>query len=249
MEYHTFGCEFEFSTPHSEMISIVKRSIKEFSNKRIITQINNSSYFKSNNNKSWHLKTDSSTESEICTPLSTIHDIKTICDIISSLDIPIVTENDAFHIHCDIGDIPTYNIITGWISIESTIFKCFPKHRKNNSYCERLLPPQQTGILALKYKNAKNKAEDKDSVITTYMVPERKTIEIRIGEGTKDPIYIKNWIMFSQYFLNYARNIDIAEILCRKNNHKKIDWLIKEMKIDSIDLKKWLQYRYEKYHN
>lgn len=131
MYYYQFGCEFEFSTLYSEMMSRAKKSIKQNSTKKLITRRNKHHYYQSNNNKTWHLKTDSSTECEICTPVSKFSNIQEICNVISCLEDVDITKKDSFHIHCEVGDIPIPNIIVSWITIENIIFNCFPKHRRN----------------------------------------------------------------------------------------------------------------------
>ena len=247
MDYYNFGCEFEFSNKYEDMIPLARKSVKTYSNRRLMTKIKNHCYYQSNNNKNWHLKTDSSTESELCTPVSTYKDVKQICDVISNIEGAKITKKDSFHIHCQIEEIPICNLVVSWMSIEGTILKCFPKNRRKNTYCQRLLSAKMTGLLAKNYNYARQKSQNRKAAMSIYRVAERNTIEIRIGNGADNIDYIKNWILFSQYFLNYAKNIDIAKALCRKNTNKKINWLIKEMDINDEELKKWLKIRFNNF--
>ena len=145
-----FGCEFEFSTLYHDFLKISKPIIENIYGQGCLKH--SEKWYESNNNfRQWHLKLDSSTESELCTPVSKLEDIDHITNVMSSLgknkDIKI-TKNDSFHIHMDVKDLDREAILILWMRYEKIIFSLFPTHRRNhNEYCESSI---------LKEKKSKN---------------------------------------------------------------------------------------------
>jgi len=99
MDRH-FGCEIEISTPFKEAGETLKTIINKIYGPKSLLVKN--SYFDSiNNYKKWHLKTEITTEAELCTPISTLSTIKKIQDVsknAKSAKIEIST-NDSLHVH------------------------------------------------------------------------------------------------------------------------------------------------------
>lgn len=105
-----FGCKFEFSTDFSEMEVISSEVITEIYGENKLKAIQK--WYKSNNNYDrWHLKLDSSTMSELCTPISTLSDLKSIMEVlkkIGNFKKVKVTQKDSFHVHMDVGRKETH---------------------------------------------------------------------------------------------------------------------------------------------
>jgi len=210
-----FGCEFEFSSPFDDIEKVLKTIIPKNKLKAEKT------WYLSSKNKQWHLKTDATTESELATPISTLKDlpkIKKILDALKEAKISI-TQADSTHMHIETKDVPKHNIITAWIQIEKAILKCLPKHRRNNTYCQKLIQPHQNDIARFLMK-AENVAQEHHSILSLYYYDERKTIEFRGCEGSYDIKTVENWLKFYMNFLNYAKKIDPVQIICDSHQIK-----------------------------
>lgn len=260
--YRNFGCEFEFSTDYNDMLQIANPIIKEiYGNNRLKAE---KGWYKSHNNfKRWHLKLDSSTLSELCTPVSTFSDIDNITQVLSKIgenEKVQITKNDSFHVHMDVGDLDMEPILVLWMKYEKVIFSLFPKHRRNNKiYCGRSIPNDRSKKDAALYlKDAIDNTMDHHSAISFYFFKRhikskrivRNTVEFRLGEGTTDPVFIRNWVLFLNVFLNHCQNIkvsDVVQILCERiidNDMDGLKLMIKELGVKDLLLKKWLNKRF-----
>lgn len=222
MKTHTFGCEFEYSTPWDDMVPIAREPINKHYGKR--SMIAKNDYVKSSSNfKRWILKTDASTECELCTPISTKQDLPKICRVIRDIDklCPKITKNDSFHVHVSAAGIDPKKIVSLWLVIEQPIIECFPKHRKqrycSGGYAARLIESTNTSKnVASILDRGMAIAEEHHSALSLYHYESRKTVEFRIGEGTTDPWFVENWVTFCLQFIKSVNNIDPFDILRRK---------------------------------
>src|SRR5262252_6209925 len=139
-----------------------------------------------------------------------------------------INNNCGLHIHADVGDLQPAQVgvlVAHWLKFEHFLFSCVPRHRSLNIYCRGLW---QTFHLApdLEYS-----AEQIWKVVCPFDLcvfenPERrvalnlmnyatslrrkrwtrKTVELRLPEGTFCPVHIKNWIRFFLNFVEYSKS-------------------------------------------
>lgn len=215
--YRKFGCEFEFSTEFYDAEPIVRKAINE------VYGIGNlhaaRTFFYSNKNKKWHFKTDSSTETELTTPVSNHKDLSKICKVVKILKKNKkmkITQKDALHIHMHATDIPENNIIVAWIQIESAILRCFPKYRRmKRRYCPRLISEKKKNIdISKSVMRAIQYAEVHHSIISLFRYRDYGTAELRISECNLEANHIVNLVRFFNYFLNYSKTINPLLVAC-----------------------------------
>ena len=232
--FRKFGFELEFSTQFDDVEPIVKRLLGRVYNKKKITI---SKVFGDDNNhfRKWELKYDGSTESELTTPISTLKNFSKISKIIQGLKEKNlkITQKDSVHVHMQANDVPKHNIIAAWIQIESAILQCFPKHRRNNSYCEKIIKNKRYDKISDFFIKAEDESFNHHSIVSLQYYPERKTVEFRVMEGNLNQEDIKAWIRFCMIFLHYAKTIDPVEIICDKvKNKMNLDKMMAMMSIE-----------------
>jgi len=250
---HTFGCEFEFSSSWDEVKEHASKAIAKYYGPNSLKAAKD--WFRSRNNyKKWHLKLDSSTGCELCTPISTQKDIKRIINVIRYLQDRVkITKNDSLHVHVHAGDIKPELIVSSWLAIEKTIVRCFPKHRRqkykhSSYYCAQLIENSSNkNIVAKVFQQALEFSDDHHSVLSTHHYKSNKTVEFRIAEGTTDPDMIRNWVKFCLDFIRFSADIDPFKILCSMSEKMCVDWMADFLKIKDQDLRRWLNYRYDKF--
>lgn len=244
-----FGCEFEFSTD----IEIVANIVKEVLGNELTHR---NEYFKSKNNRKWHLKTDSSTCCELCTPVSSYDDMEYICSVIQHISRSKIktTKNDSMHVHVRTNKVSKENLITAWIMIEKTLIKCFPKHRRQkygyyskNNYCGMLINHTAKKNIASLLNSAMKISDDHHSVFSSKYYESRGTVEFRISEGTTKIKHVKNWVKFCLQFINFAKDINPYESLTSIPYKMNIEELISVMNIRDYNLGQWLKERYNLY--
>jgi hypothetical protein len=219
--FRKFGFELEFSTPIKKTKKIIKKIITK-TYKRNMLDIEESYGSGAREYKKWELKLDGSTECELTTPISTIHNFKTITKILNELSQNKleITNRDSVHVHMQANDVPKHNIIAAWILLEKVIMSCFPHHRRDNTYCQKLINKRYKKISDF-FIDAEQESDDHHAILSLNYYSQRKTVEFRIMEGNLDPNDILPWVKFCMLFLNYAKNIDPIEIIC--NNKPKIN--------------------------
>jgi hypothetical protein len=242
--FRRFGFELEFSTPFDEVKKIIKPLIlRTYGPKMLsIDQLFNDS----NNNhfKKWELKYDGSTECEITTPISIIKNfdkIEKVINIIKNKNVKI-SDKDSVHVHMQANDVPKHNIIAAWIQIEATLLNCFPKHRRNNTYCEKLIGEnEKKHKISDFFINTEEEAFNHHSIASLQYYDERKTVEFRMMEGNLNPNEIKQWVKFCMLFLNYAAKIDPVKIICEEKKGKlKLDNMIELLRIEDKEVIEFL---------
>jgi hypothetical protein len=245
--WRKFGIELEFSTEFEEAETIVTPIIKEICGNRRLYCLNK--VFKSNDNKKqWHLKADHSTHTELVTPISSYNDLFSIKKVIGKIeksDLEI-TKEDGLHFHLQVSKNKADNIILGWLQIENILLKCFPRHRRNNYYCERINRDYRRNSLKQIFEEAKNLAEDHHSDISLEKYNYRNTVEFRLSEGTKNPNIVENWLKFYELFLNYAENINFEKVIKNSSTKdiKNIQDVIFLLKVKSEKICDFLKKRY-----
>ena len=215
--FRKFGFELEFSTPIEQTKKIVKKIMaKTYKINMILYETFN--YSNTNTYKKWELKYDGSTECELTTPISTIHNFKRITKILNELkkNELKVTNKDSVHVHMQANDVPKHNIIAAWILMEKVILKCFPEHRRDNGYCQKLINKKYRKISDF-FIDAENEANAHHAILSLNYYTQRKTVEFRVMEGNLNANDILPWVKFCMLFLNYAKTIDPVEIICNKN--------------------------------
>jgi len=244
-----FGCEIEVSTPFDKAKELFVPIIKSIYGPRSI-RAQEKHCDTTGNRKYWHLKDEPTTESELCTPISTWKDIKNIQKVMSKIQkVGIkITRDDSIHVHVQANDVDPRNILVAWLFYESTIKKCFPAHRRKNENCFSLIKEKgKDKNIAYFLMNAILESEDHKSIISFNHYEERKTVEFRISEGSDDPNHIRNWILFCLTFVNESKKIDPILTICHEVNTTNICDLIYSLGIKDKKLSDWLEMRYSKF--
>lgn len=265
-----FGCEFEFSTMYHDFLPIAKQAVDEIYGYGCFKH--NEKWYESNNNfKQWHLKLDSSTESELCTPVSKLNNLEEIVSVMSKIGknkTTKITKNDSFHVHMDVKDMDREAILVLWMRYEKIIFSLFPPNRRNhNEYCESsILRKKRSKNISEYLKEAIENTQDHHSAISFYFYnhkekmensihsinSERNTVEFRLGEGTTDASFIRNWVTFLLYFLDSCKALelkDIVDIMCDKmyvSGEENLIFMLEELEIKDKTVRRWVFDRYRK---
>lgn len=202
-----FGCEFEFSTSWEKAVEVISQVIPK---KRLRIE---QSYVDTKNNKDWwHLKVDGTTSVELATPISTSRNIPSICKVISQISKYMkVTKEDGFHVHLWVGDIDLRVLTIYWIRCEKSIFSLVNRTRRNNDSCKKLRKQFDKDFLGMM-----EASEDHHAALSSMYHKERKTIEIRVAEGTRDPAFVMAWIHFCLDFVEFCKGLDGISLLTDK---------------------------------
>jgi len=144
--------------------------------------------------------------------------------------------------------ITEHQLITAWLQIEKIIIKCFPKHRRNNTYCYRLIHKKKYRKISDLLIEAEKEAQDHHAIFSLCYYNTRKTVEFRIMEGNINIQDIQPWVKFCMLFLNYAQTIDPIQIICNtKQSIKNLQQLIKLLNIQDNEIIKFLKERKKKF--
>ena len=227
-----FGIELEFGNEWKEIKEITSKIIKEVYGVRMYYARNESFKSTSRTNK-WHIKTDFSASTEITTPISIRENLTKIYKVIAFLrdNGAFVTKDCGFHVHVDISDVDRYLLMAGWLASEKAIFSCFPKTRKNNDYCEKILNSRSAKSYIARILKEKTEMAISNNAISFEYYDERKTMEFRIAEGTTDPEFVRCWVNFILYWVDFIKTQNPCLITCDRCNIFSFDYLIEEMKI------------------
>jgi len=245
-----FGYEFEASTPLKEMKKIIKPIIETVYGKNCLKcSTGNPSTEK--NYKYWHLKDEPSSEAELCTPISTIKDLKKISQVAKEMSKNGVkiTKDDSLHIHVQANDVDPRTVLAAWIQYESVIKDCFPARRWKKS-CNPY------NVEFIKYKGNNKKVADflkdaiQESECRSHLLcfdhfKERKTIEFRISEGTLDPDHVQYWAKFCICFVSRCKKLDPIEMLCSDVNYECVYSLADVFNMKEKKLREWLFERHD----
>ena len=220
--YRPFGCEFEFSTEWDEAVPIIKSVIPK-RNLRVERD-----YVKTENNRTWwHLKTDGSTDIELATPISKLSDLPNICRIIMKLSRDLkVTSNDGFHVHVSAKDVDVRLLMIYWSRCENAIFSLVNKQRFINDLCKKIASSFKKGMSELM-----KVADDHHSALSCCYYEDRKTVEFRVAEGTRDWEFIEAWVHFCVAFVDYCKKADPIKMLTEKGFRISVNKMFDDIKL------------------
>jgi hypothetical protein len=144
-----------------------------------------------------------------------------------------VNDNCSVHVHAEVADFSKAQLaklVALWMKVEPVVLQMVPKRRHTSKYCV----PLREFHKAMKLDTLKYKAgdfwhcvlpqyyDDKHRRVAFNICnicaalhynyyggepkqKKRKTVELRLPEGTMDPRHIANWIKFFVRFVNLAR--------------------------------------------
>lgn len=228
----TFGVELEFG----------RESSREFLRDCVISAGESaltSEWAHNSGNSDWICKTDSSCGFEIASRvLGSIRSIrKTVKDLsVMEKVVSVLREKGAkitvacgIHVHVWIGDLSKQDVeklLYYWVKFEKTLMDMMPASRKKNRFC-----PAPSGFLnpdeKLSYNDINSKAYHSRGTLNMGWYRDRQTIEIRLAEGSTDPIMVKNWVRFLLHFVEKVASFPEA---------KDVNWLTLEECLDLLDL-------------
>lgn len=216
-----FGLEIEFSSELAKIDKILKKIIPK---KNYLVD---KSYCNSNGDN-WHLKLDGTTQSELATPILNL-DCKNITLLIKILDALKeggieISKKDSVHVHVDCGDVDQRILIASWLKQEKRIRALFPKHRRNNTYCESISELKRTKPIAQLFKNAETQTTSHHCDFSLKYYNIRGTAEYRLMEGSLSFIDIIGWVKVCLRFIDISRNLDPFECLLDTQQHDDGDY-------------------------
>jgi hypothetical protein len=131
-----------------------------------------------------------------------------------------VNDNCGYHIHCEIADFKTEQaatLVARWMKIEDIILEICPKNRRENIYCRKLrtvkpvvahdLRTAEAFWLKVRPTSMDNPERRVTFNMCNYALGSRskRTVELRLPEGTLEPKDIKNWCRLFVHFVNYTK--------------------------------------------
>jgi hypothetical protein len=202
------------------------------------------------NNSKWICKPDASCGIEVCSPVFEQNNFKELISVINlfaSNDKIKIDDRCSFHVHVDIGTIEDFynsnllsSILAWWIKCEHVFMDFAVRHRKHNKYCRFIgkteLFDHDEKVSAFR---AISKLSDKYLTLNTYHLfnKRRWTLEFRLGEGTKDEVFVKNWISIILKFIDRCGKTSPPDTYKWIHHHEVFDFL--DFSEKEIDLKIW----------
>lgn len=245
-----FGIELEFDCSWDKLKGEAKHAIKKIYGRRKYYS-KEESFSSDIYTDKWHIKIDYSDVSELTTPISTLDDMDNICKVITYLRDSGIGVNDScgFHVHIDIKDIDQYKFMAAWLRSEKAIIQCFPKSRRDSYHCERILDKTTVKKYIASLLVSKTYEAGHGNSISLDNYEDRKTVEVRIAEGTNDPNFIKNWVLFLLYWMDSVKKMNPCLLTCDKCNVLKFNQLLEEMNINNNEVVSFMKKRYNKFKN
>jgi hypothetical protein len=244
-----FGIELEFECPWEHLKKNATKAIREvYGNGKYYCR---KDCFDSDNRlDKWHIKEDGlSSISELTTPVSYTTDLPKIKKVVKALGKCELNPSDAcgFHVHIDIPDIDQYHFLAGWMIYEKAIFSCFPIDRRKSVHCEKILDyPQLSKSYIAKVLEQKLMESDHSHAISLSHYEERKTVEVRIGEGTDNEKFVVAWVEFLLYFAEHIKSFNPSLISCKKCNSVDFWEMIQNIRMKN-SVSDFMEERYQKY--
>lgn len=192
--------------------------------------IHSSHYVQDYDNEYWHVKFDRScgdvnnqggweVASYKAGGYKDVENMGRVADALKKAGV-VVNNECGFHIHAECADFKhnmMASLVAYWMMIEPVVLEMLPKHRKSNKYalpfsrrfnadpskvytCERfweMVRPQR-------YDHA-NRRVSLNLCNYAQWHPNRKTIELRLPEGTVESKDVKNWIRLFVHFVDVSR--------------------------------------------
>lgn len=131
-----------------------------------------------------------------------------------------VNNNCGFHIHVEVADFKTEQIISlaaHWLIIEGIILEMLPRHRRNHKYAKPMstffamdfnktyTPAKFWGMVCPSGTSNEYRRVALNLCNFTHGSRARKTVELRLPEGTVDSKEVKNWIRFFVHFVDVVK--------------------------------------------
>jgi hypothetical protein len=149
-----------------------------------------------------------------------------------------VNENCGLHIHVGVPDFSTTEmgvLIAHWLRIEPMMCRILPQHRVKNKYCKlltkikrynfsrtkeylpddlwKLFQPEDLGYHENQQKKVSLNLVNYARCSKEYMNDGRKTVELRMPEGTLSGYDIRNWIRLFLLFVENSKTIPMPKTL------------------------------------
>jgi len=196
----------------------------------------------------WHIKEENNGVAELTTPVSRLRDIRSICEVIKSFHGKFQPQDDCgLHVHIDVSDLDQYHIMGAWLLCERGIIRCFPQSRRRSGFCEKIISdPHVSRNLIAKILEAETDSASHGDAVDFTEYSERKTIEFRLSEGSMDVEWIRSWITFLLYWIDFVKKKNPSLIPCEKCNSIAFDSLLDELNLDDRT-REVMEDRYEKY--
>jgi len=141
-----------------------------------------------------------------------------------------VNHNCGLHVHVGIPDFETKDagkLLARWLKLERFVVQMLPKHRRRNQYCRLLtsfktklatilnpadpehiwlrLKPTDVGQHENRQKKVALNMVNYARCLNKYADDGRKTVELRLPEGTLSEHEVKNWVRFFLLFVENSK--------------------------------------------
>jgi len=98
-----------------------------------------------------------------------------------------------------------------WSRCENAIFSLVNKQRAINDSCQKIGGSFKKGMSELM-----KVADDHHAALSCCYYEDRKTVEFRVAEGTRDWEFIEAWVHFCVAFVDYCQRADPIKMLTEK---------------------------------
>ncbi len=221
-----FGIELEFNQkiPAKDLVKIVAAADPDHA----VLQSGN--YQQDYDNDFWHVKFDRSCGDvrdqggwEVASYKGHgFKDVEIVGDVTEALAKGGVKVNDecGFHIHVEIADFNHSQasvMAARWFKIENIVLEMLPKHRRNNKYAKPMskridVDPYKVYTAETFWPIVRPQRYDHPNRRVAFnlcnyaqWIPGRKTVELRLPEGTTSSDDVKNWIRFFVSFVELSK--------------------------------------------
>lgn len=155
-------------------------------------------------------------------------DLQSIGNVVSQLKKlgVVINAECGFHIHAECVDIKQQmmaSLVANWLKIENVILESLPKHRRNNKYAlpltKRFNVPASTtwenlwNIVRPQRFDHPNRRVSLNLCNYAQNIPERKTIELRLPEGTAESSDVKNWVRLFINFIDANKRASFPKLI------------------------------------
>ena len=124
--------------------------------------------------------------------------INDVCDLLKQCN-AYINRTCGLHVHIDMRNRDKDTVFKNLLSNQDTMFNMIPKARRKSKYCKPIKRSNENGD---RYKSINVKAYN-----------EHRTIEVRLHEGTIDPIEIRKWCGFLLAACNNNFNAKVEEYI------------------------------------
>ncbi len=224
-----FGIELEVNKKVS--LEVITRAVQKADQKKEVMA--STTYQQDNGNNYWHCKFDRSCGNkaqeggwEVASyKASGVADLLKIANMGTVLKDAgaEVNDNCGYHIHVEIKDFEPQQaatLVAYWMKIEPLIMEILPKNRRNNIYCQLLrevkpVTDQHLKSVDLFWNRVRPVSYDNNERRVSLNMchyalgtHNKRTVELRLPEGTLDETDIKNWARMFIHFVGYCKRAD-----------------------------------------